>query len=308
VVAIFRGITFIEHVPGSPIEILENDGARVTRMLDCDWTKSLSFADKLLGFPSIKTGTGNIKYVSRLTPAFHPDFLDAMGNPWIYATRITKLEGIGFRDKTTDDTAVYKTGRLTVVYESLTYEVKEDDEVQAAGVPDESRLLRYVTILFKPYAEFLTLPVGFMRWITADKQPVNFGLPLLIPTWQIDFIWHLIPKTNLPLAKIADAQGTINNAAFVTPLGTFPTGTLLLLNADLKPIRSALGDRLYDIHYHVKYKEPILGGGGDHNFFLRRKGTAPNETLSWELATANGLSTGDRLFKSTDFKLLFKPA
>lgn len=306
--AIFRGITFQEHVPGSPIEILENDGARVTRMLDCAWTQSLSFADKLLGFPTVKTGTGGVKYVSRLTPHAHPDFLDAMGNPWIFATRVTKLEGIGFRDKTTDDTARYETGRLTVVYESLTYEVLEDDEIKTGDIPDESRLLRYVTILFKPYAEFLTLPRGYMKWVTAPVTPVNFGVPLLVPSWQIDFIWHLIPRTNLPLMKIADAQGTINNAAFVTPLGTFPTGTLLLLNADLKPIRSALGDRLYDIHYHMKYKEPILGGGGNHNYFLRATTAASPNDLIWDLVTRDGLSGGTKVYKSTDFKLLFKPA
>jgi hypothetical protein len=303
----FRGIEFVEHVPGSPIENLETNSTRVTRMLDCAWDESLTFADKLLGYPTVMTGTGGVKYISRLTPAHHPDFLDPKGNPFVFVTRIPKLEGLGFRDKTADDTSQYEKARLTVVYETLTYEVLEDSEVHTAGVPDESRLLRFVTVRVKPYAEFLTLPRGALKWVATGQPSVNFGLPLLVPTFQVDITWHLVPLSNIPFINISDALGTINDAAFVTPLGSFPAGTLLMLVPDINPVRSALGDRLYDIEYHLKYKAPIAGGGGDHNYFLRPTGDAPPNDLVWTQVTRDGLSGGTKLYRSTDFKKLFKP-
>ena len=200
----WRGIDYVEHVPGSPLEVLENDNVRVQRIFDCDWTDRQTFADKLLGYPEIKTSSGGVKYISRLTPHFHEDFLNASGQKWIFATKVTRIEGIGFRSKSSEDIAAYETARLTLMYESVTYEVLEDADVKIADVPDESSLRRYVTRTLRPYSEFLTTRPGTLKWV-PDAAPMNFGAAAATVYAPGDL--HLAPNSRSQPALVQHLSG-----------------------------------------------------------------------------------------------------
>jgi hypothetical protein len=311
----FRGITYTEHIPGSPQEVLENDRAQVTRVYDCAWADRQTFADKLLGYPSVKTATDNTtKYISRVIPDAHPDFLNASGQPWLFATRVTRIEGIGFRGKNANVVPVYDTARLTVLYESLTYEVLSDQDLQSQGntnFPDEATLRRYVTKYPKAYTEFVTLRPGTLQWVDTTPAPMNVGFPFIVGAMMIDYVWHLVPKQNAPIAAIKAALGTVNKTTFDLDYN-FKPETLLLMSHELKPVRSALGDRLYDIVYHCKYFEPPQSGfNTGHNFGLRRVG---NTEVRWNRASFDGTSDEETIFgrpnkpyQLTDFSLLFRP-
>jgi hypothetical protein len=309
----FRGVKYVERVPGSPMESLENNGARTTRIYDCDWTDRQKFAEKLLGYPSIKN-MGSTLYVSRLTPDFHPEYLNSSNLPWLYATRVTEIRGIGFRGKDDDNTPVYQKARLTVVYESLTYEVLDDNELTMASggsFPDEASLRRYVTKYPKAYTEFVTLRPGTLQWVDTTPKPMNVGFPFIVGSMMIDYVWHLVPKEHAPIAAIKTALGTVNKTTF-DPDYNFSPETLLLMSHELNPVRSAFGDRLYDIVYHCKYFEPPQTGvATGHNFGLRRTN---NTDVQWNRAsfdgTANDMTVAgkqNKPYRLTDFNLLFRP-
>lgn len=298
----FGTVDYEERAEGSPTFSYSSGASRAERTFRVPWAKKDAFVRGMLGFPRIKnTKPGqpdNIAYVSRALPQPFPGVKDPNGDEeWLYATAVTRLEGAGPLG-TLDDSGVteYEYAIVTVQYESLTYKLMTDEELDEAalgpGFPDESYLLRYVTRVTKPSAEYVTLPRGAMRWYlpedpdyvagaaadraasragaarTAKMPSVDFANARLVPSTEIVYTWHQVPF--IPKAIEAGTKtyvGCVNKNAFGDQHRNYAPGTLLLLSAELKPYRTGAGAFVHDIAYRVKYFEPEPGRG--HNYFLR---------------------------------------
>jgi len=281
-----QGVATYSEIPeGSPVYTLANGTTRVDRTFRVDWDKRELFCRGVLGFPKIKNtkddpdAADNVAYITRFNPQAMPNFKDPTGSEnWLYAVGVSRMVGAGPRG-VYDDSGVarYQYALVTVQYESLTYKVLEDDELiataESAGYPnvlpiaDESTLLRYVTRVTKPSAEYITLPRGIMYWFLPGASPmpkVDFANARLVPSQEITYTWHQVP---FQPAAATSHIGSVNLLPFRDSNKTYNPGTLLLLSAEMKPYRTAVGAFVNDVTYRMKYFEPQPGRG--HNFFLR---------------------------------------
>lgn len=289
------GTVDYDEVPeGSPSYTLANGTSRVDRTFRVAWNKRELFCKGMIGFPRIANtapGTAeNFAYVSRVLPQAFPGFRDPTGSEeWLYATAISRLVGVGpTGGYDAEGVADYRFAMITVQYESLTYKLLTDDELQASNAttdyPDESYMLRFITRVTKPSAEYITLPRGVMYWY-LPKEPggtmpkVDFANARIVPSMEVVYTWHQVPF--VPPA-VRTHIGSVNSTDFGDRERNYRPGTLLLLAVELKPYRTAVGAFVHDITYRMKYFEPEPGRG--HNFFLRYNGV--RETLAYTKLTS----------------------
>lgn len=257
--------------PVSPEEEYRTDGTQAVRTYLCEWEERQMAARALIGFPRIK-GTGSGRWLYRKVPHHCEDFLNESGQPYLYATQIPKCVGYGVPTQgpmiSNQDAAIHRYAKLTVLYETLTYDILEDSEVTTRdgnGNPFEAGIERYVTPQVGPQAQYLTLPQGAFNFVGLGT-PVLGQPGLIVPNYDFSLTWHQIPQAavatrlfnrTLETPDIDLCLGKVNKVAFC---GCRP-GTLLLVAAALKRQRSAFGDRIFDIEYRLKFFNP----GDDQN-------------------------------------------
>lgn len=314
-----NGGTFVERVPGSPNEGFASDRSYATRIFDVPWAARQKAIQAILGYPKAQTAADGTKFVSRVTPAYHPDYLRTSDNrPFLYATKVSRAQDVGFRGKSAADVSQYELCRLTVEYESLSYDVLQDQEMHSQPV-DESIWTRYVTIRGQPAAEYLTInssnanSSGF-KYVTGSLagQFIVQGLGKIIPKINLQCTWHQLPQASIPgrafnltlnaAGAIETTMGCVNNATF----NNYPKGTLLLLAAEVKPCLSPIGDRIFDVTYAIVYFEPVSGKG--HNYIYSPKDSDWIEATTTGGTNAGVQADGISIYNWRDFSKLFKPA
>lgn len=284
--AVWRQTHFRELVkePASPRFRFKNDATECERNILVDWGGLPQAAHDFLGFPLILGSPGN-PYLSRVTPHTFPEVQDLSGSPYLYCTQFTSAAPWGIplgansdvtqpaAMRSVNNVAVYRYARVQLLYETLTYNVKEDSQItQTAGVPDESNLERYVTKVVRPAASYLTLPPGAFKMVTSGT-PAAPGQPgRITPGYDVDITWHQVPEAAVGMKLINPglanpsvdlALGCVNSAS---ALGS-PAGTVLLTAAEARPIRSALGMRLFDVHYRFRVFNPSGSVGHNHVYW-----------------------------------------
>src|SRR5262249_7581801 len=143
--------------------------------------------------------SGGVSYIHRARPMPYGDLLTQGNvNTWLYATKITRAVPAG---APTDgnwkytpggelpENARYKFAVLTVIFESLDYDILKDSQIiGASAVPDESTLNRYVVKNPQPAADYLSLPGGGFNYVS--NQGAVPGRPgKIIPTHDIALTW-----------------------------------------------------------------------------------------------------------------------
>lgn len=300
--ASFDGISFTEHVAGSPEAQLGSDSSQCVRMFDCDWEDRYQFAKSILGFTSLAFNNEN-PYLSRRIPHFYKfDQETTFAGPrTLFATKIVKIEGLGepsvfsefqsggepvtaFSYGSTGPVGKYPKARLHVLYQTLTYDVLTDAETTAENnplghglpYPVEYTGVRYVTKLSRPSVEALTTPQGAYKRVhpagsavASAAYPVQWGVARVIGTDILQLTWHQIPQKNIahklfnPTTSNDYMNATLGKVNDNTFLG-FAAGTLLLLSYDVRPIMNPFITRSFDITYTIKRFNPTGTIGHNH--------------------------------------------
>lgn len=335
-------IDYVEHVPGSPEPSFEPERTSATRVLDVDldgtWTPAVKFARSLLGYPKSKATFSGINYIQRCTPDEYPEPLLLTGSDGGVSLRAVKvaMRGIGtpsYADCDTNGTnriAVYPKARLTVQYGTLPFDVWSERtngwESWNGGVRDESLLTRYVSKVVEPGGQYLTLPGDCFKFVAYDGgdvppvglggRPVMQGTGRMLIHFNMQLTWHMVPESMVPCALVrpfplvADGPQAIDNALGKVNDATFagyPAGTLLLTGVRFRPYRSALGKRIYDITYQIKFFKPETGKG--HNHIFKQFGGEGR----WYETTTDGTTNlivqtaGRSIYDWYNFKTLFRP-
>jgi hypothetical protein len=163
-------IKYREYARGSPEESYVARRTRAVRIFDVlEWEQRWSFVKYLMGFPTLHVAVGAggplpRPYIKRTTPDPYPA-VNSAGDHFLFAKDVVKIEGVDPRGwDEAEEAGVYRFARITVSYETLPFHVAKDDEVlDADGLPTEATLRRYVTKIPSPAAERRTLPRGFGR-------------------------------------------------------------------------------------------------------------------------------------------------
>lgn len=146
---------------------------------------------KIMGTVTIDFTTGKL---NRFTPMAHPDY------PWLYASRITSLKGIGADGYNEGDDflfpgfahldrilpariGLYRYYQVVVQFEPRPYSIVTDEQLHAlkettttyqggqlVQFDDYKEYLRYTTISSEPQTEFLTTNVGSYFLHSPDLQ------------------------------------------------------------------------------------------------------------------------------------------
>lgn len=342
----------------SPVYSFSNGQARAERTFLFDWSARQAFVRGMLGYSLIRSVPGKTApfdtYVQRQLPHFMTDILDPVKNAldiadylgvigdatdypdslstpdgtWLFASAITRLEGVeplGFCDDV-DNVPQYNYALATVQYEPLTYKVLNDfdctflngsrdvDAISVNGIdtlegnsgPYEFLFQRNITRTIRPTTEFLAIPVGRMKWadpdrnyITTPPQQVNYASAVPVPFTEITWTWHQVPF--VPDAVYTHV-GTVNRYALqdMDLNRYYRAGTLLLLGAEIRPYRMGSGKFVVDVSYRVKHYDPFDDGRG-HNHFLRYRNDVakPHFTKLTDngngdvVDVANGVTIGD---------------
>jgi hypothetical protein len=255
---LFRTVLYTERIPErgigvSPISSWAWDSARLTRVVDVDWTDWFQYVSQSIGYSELKVLNNRYRYISRTTP--QPDF----EYPWLYCTAVPHVEGVGPRGKTLGESedilfrpfgsgleedleenevgmpnvgdatnnirneidfkelepgaVIYDIARLTVQYEALSYSIKEDVEVTGLNGAPDEGLL-------KRYIVRTYHPAGqFVTIPLGQLHWVETGQPpVTYPQPKIvpfvELGYTWIQVPGIPLPNIKAALGTVNNAPF----------------------------------------------------------------------------------------------
>ncbi len=312
--------------PSSPNVEIRDDGSRMVRTIWVHWDDVQQASVDFVGFPTVASN-GDSKWVQRLLPHQHEKWVNGRNKKYFVCTQVMSVEPVGVPDRESDGTAVtvdwqghpiYALGKMTLLYEDVPYELLEDNEILVNGVPDESTLKRYVTPGGEPKTEIVPVPQGRFLYVGAIPNVVPGQPGKRFGVQDIEFIWERVPKEAIgmrsvnPTASsfpIDDLLGKVNNANFPTGTSAFREGTLLLVGAKPRPIRSGLGDRLYNLHYRFLFKDikrSAVNVPISHQYLLNRDG------IFYEVTTdgTSNLSTktdGLSLYDWGNFAELFRP-
>jgi len=295
--------------PVSPSEEFRNDGSLVTRTFLIDWDKRGQAIRDIVGFPSVTAGQAGGSFVQRNLPMAYLDFLNSTNQPFLFCTQIRQVEGVGtplpswftgvVQMKNVRNVARYNLAKVSVVYESLTYDILSDAEmidlgyVDSAGNPDESSLARYVTKQVSPAADYLTSAYGSFKYVEAGKTPVKGEPGKIVPNYDLSLTWEQVPEScvgttlfnpTLTTPPIDILLGTVNRTAFAG----LAIGTVLFTAAIIKRIRSAIGDRLCSVEYRFKWFNPGLDALSNpigHNYLYT---PGPTPTSGYYEVTTDG--------------------
>ncbi len=336
----FRSITFsgigevqFRENKGSPKESYNpSAGFKVTRSFQVPWADRWRFCQGMLGSTSrMATGAFDsrnkpIFQVRRKLPVAYPAYPLSSGK--LYPVSVDSIEGVSPQDFDDNDVYVYERANITLSYESVTYNLLEDGEIDVfasllAVNPSEATTQRFVTRIYQPSAEALTLPHGSFKWVGEGSEQTNIPVlgshAIIISTAEVHYIWHAVPGRP---SALKTHLGTVNNAIF----DNFAAGTLLLLAAEYKPYREITGKRVADITYKMKHFSAIVPGSNEtgqtkgqlynpergHNFFLQYFSGSSTEPKYRQL-THNGISTsnitspGIPVYRERNFDELFNP-
>jgi hypothetical protein len=330
----------VDNSNGSPNWSFENDASSATLDIYIQYEDLNDGKLGFLGYPLVETDEDS-SYLSRNIPDWMADVTDSQGNVYLFATKMTAM-GIGIPDDVDEvgthneltDTPIYEAWKCQINYETLTYDILDDDEMEDAGYvddygnPDESYLVRYVTKVVGPSAEYLTLPTGGFSFVVpgfSGAAPVVQGGPgKIVCNFDLSLTWHMIPKSAVPSAVV---NPDTENPAIDLSLGKvndslwngFPTGTLLMVGAAIKPIRSTAGDRLYDLEYRFKFLNAqtpttpptFVGNEGVYYQGQAANGSTPAVAPGYYEITTTGTTNltnqtpGQSIYDFVDFDSLF---
>jgi len=311
-------VNYAEEGEGSPVYAFGHGTSVVERHFICEWKDRVWFMRGILGFPVLRDADQNQdayrrNYVQRQIPDCCVDFQapnsgnEVSGN-WLYAMSISRLEGmepLGYYDA--NYIPQYKYARITVLYEPVTYRITSDQDLiyqngklsekvphlDAANLPYEFSLRRYMTRTQKPAVEYLTVARGRYRWVEppdakGERGVADFAASVLQPSLEVVYTWHQVPFVPQGAAKHI---GKVNRYPFTDSVRTYDPGTMLYTACDIKPYRMASGAYVQDIQYRIVIKANegrFLDPGDDktygHQYFLRWK----DDKLKYYKITHNG--------------------
>lgn len=326
----FRGVRFAEWVPDSPKEKFQMDGSQAVRTLLTPWETRHDFVRQWLGFAEVKVA-GGAKYIARVTPASHPDFLrEEDGRPWLFCTDV-QFEPWTLPDRENNraalrsvrDTAVYGLAKATCTYSDLPWDVMEDAEIKNGDTPDEALLKRYVTIEVRPSGQSITYPINTLFYVDTGTPPFTGQAQTMLPKFDFSVTHHHVPQgavgsrlvnPNAPSWPIDDAMGCINLTAFPPRAAKqCPQGTLLYASCSMKPRKATNGYRVYDITHNFRWvgdRGDAAGGKITWTHFPQPR-TNP---LRWYEVSTNGTTnivaaptTDKSLYNFAEFADLFRP-
>jgi hypothetical protein len=281
-----------------------------TKVFHMDGADAYDFCKYAIGFPRVVepngSGEDDVHYLERTTPLTFGQFKrHDTQRTYLYCTDylIEALSPLEFDADISE--GLLDRAKVTLTFEPLGHGVKHDDDMpKRGGGPDESTLKRYVSFNYSPSAQFLTLPRGCYKWVPessseGDPVRVDQSSGRIQVYCQIVYTWHDVPV--IPDA-IYTALGTVNDDEF----DEVKAGTLFVTGATVKPKRGGGGQRLYDVGWLIKFFEPETDK--THNHFLRyNPGVNIDAPPVYRLMTHDGTSTGERVFKSSDFRKMFIP-
>lgn len=307
----------VEEVKGSPEESYSGGVARVRRTFLVDWSERWSFMQHMVGFTVLPAGGATTAYPQRVRP--HPYQATQIENlegklrkqkDWLFCTDVERVEGmapIAYNAALTEH--AYEKAKITFIYSSLMYGVMSDHEMLAEGAGEDS-LLRYVTKATRPSAEFLTLPFGSYRYVTAPKTPIVGSNGKLVVSAEVHFTWHGIPFNVQPIGWTS-YLGSVNETAFVDESvnRTYQAGTLLFTSSERRPYRQLTGALCFDYDYKFRHFEARNSDNtfvGGHNYLLRFKTIGTPDEPVYDLATHTGNVGGKTIYRSAEHHNLFK--
>lgn len=331
----FRDLFYEESTknPPSPEYTFSPGGNRARRTIEFAWDRRDDAVKMFTGFPVIKTDALGRKYVSRSVPEKLDDFTggNVLGirSGHLWATQVERMEGVaptGFYDQF--GVAEYQRCRMTLVYESVTFGVKTDNQLitqdfdrtlvgPVLATPDESTCERFVTLALKPAAEFISIGRGVHFWL-SDGLPVDFASSRMLQFIELHLIWRQVPV--IP-AACATHVGCVNSKRFIVGSNneyqrvTFEPETLLLLAADTVRYRLPSGYSVFDVTYRIKNINATdnAGNKATHNRFLRYKpnqgpGNPGGGVIFDQIGNqpVGGVQT-QKVYEAKDFDLLFYP-
>lgn len=293
------------------------DNSRITGPLQIDWDDVDVARKTFLGYATVEQDDVT-RWVERHNPLPYFDSVTPArygADPWLFATSISRVEGLGPDGETSEGGPDYLMARAWTVFTPVTYGILTDAEMRAlpsdlGGQPDESNLARYVSgPYWGPYSRQVTLRRGMMKSILGGGtgETVNTiaeGIARPEPGAEITYIHHLLPLEAVPFQAIANAMGKVNDAEFD---GIFPAETLLVESPNLKHYISPAGLPVVDLQLRFKFlpRTDISGVSRGWNWLLTYvKGSS---TYDYRKYTVDGEVAGSTSFETTDLKLLFRP-
>jgi hypothetical protein len=237
-----------------------------------------------------------------------------------------RSEGMAFTG-VNNEAAEYQISKHNLLYQALTYNVKDDDDPALYSAPDvppdEGYALsqgwdnsRYITKSTKPSAKLLVLNRGIMEGVKVDvggaTKPLLEGFPFVEPCAQVEYVWHGVPSNCVPWALHAISLGTVNDAAF----DFYPAETLRVDSIEPIARRDPFGARIYDIVFKMQFLPRVGNTLAERGTTLTPAPTARGH--NWVYAahekkfivmriSEDGSSTGKPPFRPADFTAMFRP-
>lgn len=319
--SLWRKTPYNETAEGSPDLAMVKDGTRMRRTVKVLWEDPVDGSAKdgtaqrdFIGHATVKVAAGGKRYISRETPFPYPHLKNSSDLPYLYCVGAPVMRGVG--PQGADDEAVqsFAHALLDLEFRSLPYPILTDAEVLGvgdwAGIPDEGRFgadgtkRRYTTRMVKPGGKIIVLPQGMMKVVdgSASGIPIREGLPFRQASAQVTYVHHDVPEDGVPLRLLEARYNTINSVEF----DGWTAETLLFEQADIKPMVSALGDKIADVQLTFKWLpnySPVSSVAKGHNYILRRVGGV----LDYYLVTSTGAAGGTKPYRTADHSDLFRP-
>lgn len=268
----------------------ENDNSYIDLPIYLLWGTNAQNLDQakrdILGYPLVLAGTVAGLYVSRVTPMAALPFLQlTSGRPYLFAVTMQGT-GWGVPDNqviknSTLNFPIYKQTKCTVHFETLTYDVFTDLQmeqlglVDANGNPDEATLARYVTKEVQPGMEYLTLPQGGFQFVNTGMKPVPGTAGKLVPNYDIALTWEMIPQScigtvlynpGLTNPPIDNCLGHVNKVGF-PPFPITTNVTISSVSVNNQGVEYAVGDSLFAIGglplFAATFLVTSVGAGGN---------------------------------------------
>jgi hypothetical protein len=204
----YRSINYDEVTPGSPTISMGKGQHQIERIFRINWTDIDDFSKAVLGFPYVvdMSGFNDAPYDSslrRVLPMSLGSFTipyasttDGGTRPWLFASRITRIEGSGSRGYVdgASQFPVHQWAKVTVLFESQIYHFLSDQDMANIGgtytppygvtgpgtpgspiIDEYTKMRRYITKTRRPSADYVTIPRQAMRWVPEAPARYQFA-------------------------------------------------------------------------------------------------------------------------------------
>lgn len=285
------------------------------------WNSRYDAVLSLLGYQYVDTRAASPRLI-RVPPQKHPDW------PWLYASRVANITGLkplrytsGFTLKGTTPQDLrfvgeYQLARISIMFDPLPFKVGYPASVSTV---DRMEYHRYISAEVEPYEECLLGQVGTMQYAEGSAlAPKNLSFPgttgliygktlLKVTWWRVPEAWIMDITNGSPIAPFKQHDklvGKVNDAEF----WGFPASTLRMKPASLvryaAPVVSTRSEveYLYNITFNFEHFDPTRRNSDTYR---------GHDLLPWRqdrkfyLATSTGETSGQKIFESGDFRLLF---